>query len=132
MSGERLLIVDDSPTVCSTVQHQLGNVGYVVDRATSFLELATYLLDHDPHLILLDLRMPGQSGYACAQFIRWNERCTAPILIYSGCDETELVEAKETTGACGYVRKGQAPEILTRAVQEALSAQSRSLSGGLA
>ena len=67
MAGERVLVIDDSPTITKVVQLVLTKAGYQVQTAADGEQGLQSVRDQRPHLILLDFVMPRMNGY---QFCR--------------------------------------------------------------
>jgi CheY-like chemotaxis protein len=70
MSLGRLLVVDDDPQIQRMLQSQLGARGYevrVVDNGPDALLAAA---DEEPHLVLLDITMPGMDGLEVCRQLR--------------------------------------------------------------
>jgi DNA-binding response OmpR family regulator len=117
----RILVVDDSESVFFFVQRALRRDEHVVERLTAFTELAAYLRDNQPDLILLDLEMPALSGTAFAQFVRRMERRPTRILIHSSLARIELERAAREVKAVGMLEKTADVARLREAVLEHLS-----------
>jgi len=58
----RILVVDDEPDVVSFLARLLGDQGYTVTTASSAVDALALCEQQQPHLILLDLPMPYESG----------------------------------------------------------------------
>lgn len=78
--GTRILVIDDETEILEMVSEALVIEGYTVDTARSGAE-AEALVHLQPDLILLDVMMPGQSGFALCQSIRPLVAC--PIVFLS-------------------------------------------------
>jgi len=72
----RLLVVDDSPENRFTLRRLLEQVGFIVLEADSGQEAIDIYGSGQPHLVWMDLRMPGMNGGEAAQKIREAERGT--------------------------------------------------------
>jgi CheY-like chemotaxis protein len=70
----RLLVVDDSPENRFTLRRFLEQIGFIVLEADSGQEAIDIYGSGQPHLIWMDLRMPGMNGGEAAQRIREVER----------------------------------------------------------
>lgn len=86
MSGERILIVEDERAVARSLEYGLSKEGFTTlwaDTGQQALDLAR---TKNPHLILLDIRLPDQSGFdVCRQLRAEGKR--QPILILTARDE---------------------------------------------
>lgn len=63
MAGEEILVVDDNPTNLVLVKYILAARGWNVATATSAEEALAAIERSRPRLILMDLQMPGVSGF---------------------------------------------------------------------
>jgi len=121
----RVLAVDDELPVLRYLQHSLDEAGYqcVVtsdpSQVTKFVEL------EQPDLILLDLRLPGVSGFDLLARIR--EFSAAPVIFLTASDSSEDTVRALKLGADDYVTKPFAPSELLARIEAAL--RRRSLPG---
>ena len=67
---KNILVVDDDPTIGDLIQEVLEQAGYGVQRAYSGTEALLVLEHRRPDLVLLDLMLPGASGYELMDYIR--------------------------------------------------------------
>ena len=63
MAGDPVLIVDDNPLNLKLVRAVLAAEGYEIRTAGDGLEAMTVLAQFRPRLILMDLQLPGESGF---------------------------------------------------------------------
>ena len=104
MAGERILIVEDERAVARGLEYGLAKEGFVVlcaETGRRALELAR---SRDPHLILLDIRLPDVSGFDVCRQLR-AERMRQPILMLTACDEELDKVLGLELGADDYVVK---------------------------
>lgn len=117
---ERVLVAEDSPEIAKLVELTLRIEGYEVLQAwdgTQALELAR---EHHPDLILLDVMMPGLTGFEVAQQLK-NDAATAdiPIIFVTAKHELDaLVQGLEV--AVDYISKPFAVPELTARVRAAM------------
>ena len=86
----RILVVEDDPTIQRELVTLLQGDGYQAEAVTDFSAVVSTVRDRQPHLILLDIQPPGQSGFAlCAQIQAFSN---VPILFVtsSSSDMDEL------------------------------------------
>jgi DNA-binding response OmpR family regulator len=104
MAGERILIVEDEPAVARGLEYGLTSEGFAVRWAATGRQALELARSEDPHLILLDLRLPDISGFdVCRQLRAEGKRM--PILMLTARDEeTDKVLGLEL-GADDYVVK---------------------------
>ena len=110
-SAARMLVVDDSPTICAVLGKMLDQDGYHVTRALdgeSAIELARSEL---PALIFLDIVLPGINGFAVLRALRHDELTRhIPIVMISGNPQATEQFYVQRYGADDFIRKpfGQA------------------------
>jgi DNA-binding response OmpR family regulator len=104
MVGERILIVEDERAVARGLEYGLASEGFAVFWAGTGRQALDLARSEDPHLILLDLRLPDISGFdVCRQLRAEGKRM--PILMLTARDEeTDKVLGLEL-GADDYVVK---------------------------
>jgi two-component system alkaline phosphatase synthesis response regulator PhoP len=86
MSGERILIVEDEPAVARGLEYGLKSEGFQVHWAENGISAFELVHKHDPHLLLLDIRLPDISGFdVCGQLRR--EGWRMPIVMLTARDE---------------------------------------------
>ncbi|XXF79273.1 sigma-54 dependent transcriptional regulator [Myxococcaceae bacterium GXIMD 01537] len=119
--GPRILLVDDDPGVLKALRGLLSDEGFTPVEARSTAE-AQRLLDASeeaPALLLLDLRMPGETGLAW--LARLPRPLPAPVVVLSGeASPAEAVEALKL-GATDFVEKPPSAERLLTALRNALA-----------
>lgn len=86
MAGEKILIVEDEPAVARGLQFGLEKEGFHVLWAKNGSQALQYADDDDPHLILLDLRLPDISGFDVCRQLRMEGK-RMPILMLTARDE---------------------------------------------
>ncbi len=68
---QRILVVDDEPSICEGVANILSNAGFVVKQASSGEEAVRMAAGEKFDVVIMDLIMPGMDGAdACAEIIR--------------------------------------------------------------
>jgi two-component system phosphate regulon response regulator OmpR len=99
----RLVIVDDEPELRAMVAEYLGRHGYDVRTAAGGGELDACLADIMPDLLILDVNMPGEGGFAIARRIR--ARSDVPIVMLTAADEVVDRVVGLELGADDYITK---------------------------
>ncbi|MCM1135030.1 MAG: response regulator transcription factor [Clostridium sp.] len=91
MTPYKILIVEDDPLILSELQTLLrGNgyavvaTGYAVVAADSSASVIDMVKSEKPHLILLDIKLPGESGFSICSKIR--AFSSVPIIFVTACD----------------------------------------------
>ena len=100
----KIMIVDDEPDLVNGLAMSFKKEGYNVFKAfdgNSALDLAQ---KENPHLILLDVNMPGISGLSVCQTLRAREADTRIIMLSAKGEEVDKVVGLEI-GADDYITK---------------------------
>lgn len=86
----RILVVDDTPHNVKLLADLLAVKGYDVSTAASGAEALELLPQFGPDIVLLDVMMPGMSGYEVCQKIRKNpETRLLPVIMVTALDAAE-------------------------------------------
>lgn len=99
-----ILIIEDDPAVASSLQEGLEREGYhVVSKATG-RDGVTYARDHNPHLIILDIRLPDGSGFDFCRQMRQMKLRQPILMLTARRDDVDKILGLEM-GADDYVTK---------------------------
>jgi CheY-like chemotaxis protein len=114
----RVLFVDDEPLTRDVFGIYLKTVGVDVTLASDGAEALRVARQTRPHVIVLDLRMPGDlDGYEVIRALRASrETASIPILLFTGAIGAEAGPASDR-GADAVVRKPCAPSVLLTAIR---------------
>lgn len=116
---EVLVIEDESQALTHLLQLFSSSPGFECLGAHASAEDAeACIVDRRPHVVLLDLELPGQSGVDWLKSVnrRWHE---LPIIIHTAYDEPARIFGALEAGALGYLVKPVANERLLNAITEA-------------
>jgi DNA-binding response OmpR family regulator len=101
--AEHILVVEDEAAVARGLQYALAQEGWTVDLAKSGEEALGMIREHAPDLAILDVRLPGMSGFDLCREMR--RTMTIPILMLTArTEEIDKVLGLEL-GADDYVTK---------------------------
>ena len=103
MSNATILVVDDEPQIRRVLQATLSSNGYDVIEANNGKEAITAVVREHPDLILLDVNMPGMSGFEACSKIRLS--FGGPIIMVTVRDEEQDKVVAFDSGADDYVVK---------------------------
>ncbi|MDQ2641159.1 MAG: response regulator, partial [Pseudomonadota bacterium] len=99
----KILVADDDPDLLDLVAYALGQAGFLVVKAKSGTEALAGFDAEAPDLVILDINMPGATGFEVCASLR--ERGSTPIIMLTARgDEQDLVRALEL-GADDYLTK---------------------------
>jgi len=101
-----ILAIDDSVVNLKLLSVILGREGFDVVTTNDSLEALPLTLEHTPHLILLDVMMPGLSGLEILRLLKQNNLTqSVPVLMVTARTKGEDVKAALEAGAFDYVKK---------------------------
>jgi DNA-binding NarL/FixJ family response regulator len=129
-SHPSILVIDDTPASLGLVCNALRDTGARVLLAESAAAARRVLAHASADLILLDVMMPGEDGYAFCSWLRSQPQLTGlPVLFLTSLDEQEQKLRAFELGAVDYVTKPvHVPELMARVrAQLALLAARRAL-----
>jgi CheY-like chemotaxis protein len=116
----RILIVDDDESIRRLVRLNLADLYEVFDTGKPEEALAL-ALEHKPDAILLDLRMPGYSGFElCKTFTSFSATQLIPVFVISGEGGAKTKEFCRDLGAAAYFEKPVNFDALRASLVEAL------------
>ncbi|MYD94713.1 MAG: response regulator [Chloroflexi bacterium] len=122
VGAERVLAIDDDPQVLRYVRSILSEAGYSAVVTSEPAELDHLIQVEQPHLILLNLVLPGTSGFELIQ--RVPNVFEVPVIFLTGRGrEQDFAKAFEM-GAADYVVKPFAPTELVARIRAALHKRS--------
>lgn len=102
----RVLVVDDQPSNIQVVGNILGKLGYEIVPAADGETALKRIALRAPDLILMDVIMPGLSGFEVCRQIRENPAWKdIPVIFVSAADDKELVVRAFDEGGVDYVTK---------------------------
>jgi len=100
MPATRILLVDDYPDALEIWGMYLRSLGYDVETAEDGLTAVQQALKHTPDIIVLDLELPGITGYEAARRLRqMPDTAAVPLIAATGYSHAaQLTHARE----CGF------------------------------
>ena len=95
----QVLVVEDEPIIRDLLVEHLAERGFQPHPAGSIAEARARIAAQRPSLIMLDLMLPGESGWAFLRERRTDPQLAAiPVLVISAAGQDRLLEAKELGG----------------------------------
>jgi len=118
MTAQRILVVDDETSILKIVAYALEQEGFEVFTAGEYREAESTFARVAPHLVILDVMLPGKSGLEIATRLR--SISDVPIIMLSArTDEVDRILGLEF-GADDYVTKPFSPRELVGRVRSVL------------
>ncbi|MET7417515.1 response regulator transcription factor [Dactylosporangium sp. NPDC005555] len=117
--GQRVLVVDDDPTVSDVVRRYLEREGFTVELAGDGQRALDAYAAERPDLVVLDLMLPGIDGLEVCRRLRAQDRTLPVIMLTALGEESDRVLGLEI-GADDYVTKPFSPRELVLRVRSVL------------
>ena len=114
----RVLCVDDDPQTLRYVRDALAGAGYAPIVTGDPQEAASLVEANDPHLVLLDLMLPGTDGIELMGDIL--DMADVPVIFLSAYGQEEIIARAFENGADDYVVKPFSPTELVARIKAAL------------
>lgn len=115
---QKLMIIEDDPAIRDELTLLLGNEGYQVFSVTDFDHIPEQAVEKQPHLMLLDINLPGQDGFSLCAALR--KAVSAPIIFVtsrdSGSDEVRAL----SLGGDDYITKPYSVPVLLARIKAVL------------
>lgn len=121
LQDARILVTDDDPSIRTVIQDMLESQGAVVEAAENGDETLSKLTSFTPDLLILDVMLPGESGFEIAKKAKDLHRSqglkTAPrILMLTALSSSDALPEGMSAGADDFLSKPfRHLELLTRA-----------------
>jgi two-component system phosphate regulon response regulator PhoB len=111
--SHHVLVVDDEPDITALVAYHLAKAGYQVATAASGPEAIRLAEEQAPDLVVLDLMLPGLSGYEVLEALRRRPQTqdVGVILLTARKEEADRIRGL-SLGADDYLVKPFAPQEL--------------------
>lgn len=97
-----VLVVDDDPDIRDLTRVVLEDEGYVVATAASGEEALARITEHQPSLVLLDIRMPGVNGFQVQEQL---QQLGLAVTVVFMSAEPQLASRVRQYRAAGFLQK---------------------------
>ncbi|MBI2366935.1 MAG: sigma-54-dependent Fis family transcriptional regulator [Deltaproteobacteria bacterium] len=114
-----ILVIDDETDTCEVMRDRLESMGYQAVTATTGKQGLELLERHTPHLVLLDIEMPGMNGLEVLKEIRKREPDVVVVMITAHGTLERAVQAMRE-GADDFIPKPFEPDHMALIVKKAL------------
>jgi DNA-binding response OmpR family regulator len=123
MAETTVLVVDDDDGFRAYVRAALADEGYRIVEGANGADAVAVALRERPDAILLDWRMPGQSGIAACRTLRAEQALAGVrIAMITGLDDERDRTLARHAGADAFLVKDGDPDALARQVRRLLAA----------
>ena len=117
----KIVIADDEPNILVSLEYLMKREGHEVVLARNGIEALEAIRREKPALVLLDVMMPGKSGYEVCQAVRADEALAGvKILMLTAKGRDNDIAQGLGVGADGYMTKPFATKELAARVREML------------
>lgn len=122
--GKRILIADDEPNIVVSLEFLMERHGYEIRVATDGEEVLRAVEEFRPNLILLDVMLPGKSGFEVCQKLREDpaRQGVKIVMLTAKGRETEVAKGL-ALGADAYITKPFSTKELIAQVKKLLGEQ---------
>jgi DNA-binding response OmpR family regulator len=119
--AKRILIADDEPNIVASLEFLMEQAGYEVRTAADGNEALAAVAAFAPDLVLLDVMMPGRSGYEVCERIKGDPatRGIRVLMLSAKGRDVEVAKGLDL-GADAYVTKPFSTRDLAAKVRELL------------
>lgn len=117
--GNKILVVDDSPTIRQQVIAALKPLGYDLVEGTDGIDGAAKIAaDPSISLVILDVDMPGMNGIAMLEKVKADPKNAGlHVIMLTSEGQASLVERAKKAGARGWIVKPFKVPLLVAAVK---------------
>ncbi|NOQ16094.1 MAG: response regulator, partial [Methyloprofundus sp.] len=119
-SGQRILLVDDEPSLLELLSIRLSAAGLTIKTASSGAEALSLITQFLPHLVITDLRMDEMDGMQFSRLIQ-RDHPTLPIIIITAHGTIKEAVAATSEGVFGFITKPIDNTELLSAINKALT-----------
>lgn len=116
----RILVIDDDDDLITTVAAMLTDGGYEVLTATNGEQGLELAFTGHPHLILLDVTMPGMDGHQVCRELQFGYTKDIPVVFLTARTELSHMREASRSGASAYITKPFKPGHLLSTISEVL------------
>lgn len=117
--GKHVLLVEDEPNIIEAIRFILARDGWRVDTHSDGQTAADVITSTAPDLVILDVMLPGRSGYDILRDLRGAPATAAlPVLMLTARGQSKDRETAERIGASRYMTKPFSNAEMLDAVRE--------------
>src|SRR5919106_4556894 len=114
----RVLVADDDPIILRLLEVNLGLEGFLVETASRGEDAVRRAREGKPDVIVLDVMMPGMSGYEVAEQLKGDpETLSIPVVFLSARAQDDDRRRGQQLGGAAYITKPFDPAELVEVVR---------------
>lgn len=122
----RILVVEDDRDLSALICRLLELEGYSAECVHDGRDAITRLAERAPDAIILDLMLPGMSGFEICQRVKISRKTnTIPVLMLTAADTVKSRDYGLRVGADSYLTKPFSPDVLLGALRHTLDHRDR-------
>ena len=134
LASRRILVVDDQPPIRKLLETGLGEDGAEVWTAADGRAALALLESLEPELVLLDLTMPGMTGWEVLESLRASRHSRLPVVLQTSADDFHSFERARRLDVAAFVSKpfrlGEVVETCRRVLDGAVPLKGHPARGG--
>jgi CheY-like chemotaxis protein len=117
-----VLLVDDEPDQVEMYRLGLESAGFRVVAAFTGTDALTRAREHQPQVIVLDVRLPDMTGWDVCAVLKTDPRTERiPVIVLTAAVVPSLPHQAAAAGCASYLLKPCFPDELTRTVREVIA-----------
>ncbi|HKY31165.1 MAG TPA: sigma-54 dependent transcriptional regulator [Candidatus Polarisedimenticolia bacterium] len=116
---QRILVVDDESSIRSSLRMILQHAGYQFLEASSGRDALEKIASDDPHVVILDIKMPEMDGLEVLETMR-RQGMEMPVIVVSGHGDIETAVRATKLGAFNFIEKPFGEERVLVEIRNAL------------
>jgi len=117
---KRILVVDDEQEICEFLKMFFEDRDFEVRTASSGEKALEAIAKETPHVVLLDIHMPGMDGMNVLKKIK-AQHPQVKVIMVTAIETREKIEEAMRFGADNYITKPLSLEYLEKDVQEKIT-----------
>lgn len=104
---KKVLIVEDEIPLLKILESKIKKLGFKVTTCTSGNEVLPKIKKEKPDLLLLDIVLPGESGFEVLEELKIKEKNPIPVIILSNLEQEKDIKMGKKFGVKDYIIKSQ-------------------------
>ncbi len=116
--SKKVLVVDDEQDIQKVVVARIRRFGYDVIAASDGQEALNKMISEKPDLVLLDIMLPGMSGFEVSRMIKSNDLIKNIPVIFLSASVEDLQKKAEDNQADDFLGKPFNPDELRQKIEK--------------